>query len=69
MTEPHDPPSIGAEFDRVDRGSESFVKDFQSLGLGMFRLEKGRGELTLRSLDVQAKQVMEVRAVLLTLLK
>jgi hypothetical protein len=69
VTEPHDPPSVGAEFDRVDRGSESFVKDFRPLGLGMFRLEKGRGELTLSAVNVPGKQVMEVRAVLLTLLK
>jgi len=69
VTEPHDPPSVGAEFDRVDRGSESFVKDFLPLGLGTFRLEKGRGELTLSAVNIPGKQVMEVRAVMLTLLK
>jgi arylsulfatase A-like enzyme len=69
VAEPHDPPAIGAEFDRVDRGSESFVKDFRPLNLGKFRLEKGLGELTLSALDVPGKQVMEVRAVMLTLLK
>ncbi|TKJ35470.1 MAG: N-acetylgalactosamine 6-sulfate sulfatase [Planctomycetes bacterium B3_Pla] len=69
VIEPHDPPSVGAEFDRFDRGSESFVKDFRPLRLGVFRLEKGRGELTLRALDVPGKQVMDVRLVALTLLK
>lgn len=69
VIEPHDPPSIGAEFDRFDRGSESFVKDFRPLRLGAFRLEKGRGELTLRALDVPGRQVMDVRLVALTLLK
>jgi hypothetical protein len=69
VTEPHDPPSVGAEFDRFDRGSESFVKDFRPLAIGAFRLEKGRGELTLSALDAPGKQVMEVRAVLLNLLK
>ncbi len=69
VTEPHDPPSVGAEFDRVDRGSESFVKDFRPLNLGTFRLEKGRGLLTLSAENVPGKQVMEVRAVMLTLLK
>jgi hypothetical protein len=68
VIEPHDPPAVGAEFDRVDRGSESFVKDFRPLSLGKFRLEKGRGLLTLSALDVPGKQVMEVRAVMLTLL-
>jgi hypothetical protein len=69
VTEPHDPPLLGAEFDRVDRDSESYVKDFRPLGLGTFRLEKGRGELTLSALDVPGKQVMDVRLVMLSLLK
>jgi len=69
VTEPHDPPLVGAEFDRASRGSESYVKDFQPLRLGVFRLAKGRGQLTLRAQDVPGKQVMDVRAVMLTLLK
>jgi arylsulfatase A-like enzyme len=69
VTEPHDPPLIGAEFDRVPRAGESYVKDFRPLRLGVFGLEKGGGELTLRALDVPGKQVMDVRAVTLTLLK
>ena len=69
VTEPHDPPLVGAEYDRASRGSESYVKEFRPLRLGVFRLAKGRGELTLRALDVPGKQVMDVRAVMLTLLK
>ena len=69
VTEPHDPPLVGAEFDRYDRGSESFVKDFKPLRLGTFRLDKGRGLLTLRALKVPGKQVIDVRAVRMTLLK
>jgi len=68
VSEAHDPPAIGAEFDRFGRGSESFVKDFRPLRLGVFRLEKGRGELTLRATDVPGGSVMEVRAVALTLM-
>ena len=67
VAKPHDPPLVGEEFDRVLRGGESYVKDFQPLKLGMFRLEKGRGLLTLQALDVPGRQVMDVRAVLLTL--
>jgi arylsulfatase A-like enzyme len=67
VTEAHDPPLIGAEFDRADRGGESYVKDFKALKLGSFQLEKGRGELTLRALAVAGAQVMDVRAVTLTL--
>ena len=69
VTEAHDPPLVGAEHDRASRGSESLVKDFRPLRLGVFRLQKGRGELTLRALDVPGKQVMDVRAVVLTLSK
>ena len=53
----------------MPRGGESYVKDFRPLRLGIVRLEKGRGELTLRALDVPGKQVMDVRAVVLTLQK
>ena len=67
VTEPHDPPLVGEEFDRVSRGGESYVKKFRALRLGVFRLEKGRGQLTLRALDVPGRQVMDVRAVILTL--
>jgi hypothetical protein len=37
--------------------------------MGTFQLERGRGELILRALDVPGRQVMDVRAVMLTLLK
>ncbi len=67
VTKPHNPPLVGEEFDRTSRGSESYVKDFLPLDLGVFRLEKGRGLLTLRALEVPGKRVMDVRAVLLTL--
>jgi len=69
VTEPHDPPLVGAEFDRVERGGESFVKDFRPLSLGTFQMEKGRGELCLQAPHIPGKQVMEVRLVMLTLLK
>jgi hypothetical protein len=59
----HDPPLRGKEFDRVDRGSESYVKDFERLPLGKMRLEKGRGKLTLRALEVKGKETAEVRYV------
>jgi hypothetical protein len=35
----------------------------------VFRLEKGRDQLKLSALDIPGKQVMEVRLVMLTLLK
>ena len=59
----------GAEFDRVPRKGESYVKDFKPLKLGVIELKAGRGELTLRALKVPGKQVMDVRSIYLTLMK
>jgi arylsulfatase A-like enzyme len=67
ITEAHDPPLRGAEHDRVPRKGESYVKDFKPLLLGTMTLDKGRDQLTLRALSIPGKQVMDVRAVLLTL--
>ena len=69
VTEPNDPPLRGAENDRVPRRGESYVKDFKPMRLGTLELSKGRGLLTLRALTVPGKQVMELRAVMLTILK
>jgi arylsulfatase A-like enzyme len=67
VTEAHDPPAVGAAADRSPRTGESLVKDFRPLRLGTMRLEKGRGPLVLRALDMPGSQVMEVRAVELRL--
>jgi hypothetical protein len=48
---------------------ESQMKEFRTLNLGVMRLEKGRGLLTLRALDIPGKNVMDVRQVNLTLRK
>ena len=69
VMEAHDPPLVGAEHDRVPRDGESFIKDFKPLHLGVMPLEKGRGLLTLRALQVSGRQVMDVRAVILGLQK
>jgi arylsulfatase A-like enzyme len=69
VTPAHDPPLRGAENDRVRRAGESYVKDFQPLRLGVITLPRGRGPLTLRATDIPGKQVMDLRAVMLTLVK
>jgi hypothetical protein len=48
---------------------ESQMKEFRPLRLGALRLERGRGLLTLRALEVPGRHVMDVRRVNLTLLK
>jgi arylsulfatase A-like enzyme len=69
VSEANDPPLMGKEHDRVPRKSESYVKDFKPLRLGVFDLKAGRGPLTLRATKVAGKQVMDVRAVTLRLVK
>jgi len=69
VTEANDPPLLGAENDRAKRDGESYVKDFKPLRLGVIELPTGSGELTLRALKIPGAQVMEVRAVFLTLMK
>jgi hypothetical protein len=59
----HNPPLMGMEHDRVERKGESYVKDWRPLRLGSIKLEKGRGKLTLRALEIAGKQVADVRYV------
>lgn len=67
VAEAHDPPAYGGEADRTnERGSESYVKDFKPMTLGVLNLEQGPGQVLLRALDVPGKQVMEVRYLILT---
>ena len=69
VTEAHDPKPYGAENDRVPRVGESLMKDFKPWSVGELVLPKGRGPLTLRATDIPGKGVIEVRAVVLTLLE
>jgi arylsulfatase A-like enzyme len=69
VTEAHDPPLTGHEHDLASRGSESLVKEFKPLRLGVIELPRGRGLLMLRALEVPGKQVMDVRSLVLTRLE
>jgi len=60
-----DPPLIDDQ-DRVPR-SESYMKEFSALSLGVMHLAEGRGLLTLRALQVAGRQVMDVSRITLTL--
>ncbi len=60
----HDPPLRGAANDRVER-TESYVKDFRPLKLGAIALEKGRGTLTLRALNIPGDQALDFRLLML----
>jgi arylsulfatase A-like enzyme len=63
---PNDPPLVGAAADRVPRG-ESYVKDFKPWRLGEIDLPAGRGDLTLRALEIPGRQAMEFRLLTLRL--
>ncbi len=69
MTEAFDPPLYGAEHDRVPRHGESYVKDFKPLNLGEMILQKGRGPLTLRAVEIPGRHVIDVRSVMLKLVE
>lgn len=47
--------------------AESKMKEFRALQAGVMKLEKGRGLLTLRALDISGGSVMDVRQINLTL--
>ena len=64
-----DPP-LYTNQDTIPRpAGESQMKDFRVLALGTVQLEKGRGPLTLRALQIPGASVMDVRRVNLTLRK
>jgi LmbE family N-acetylglucosaminyl deacetylase len=65
VTEAHDPPLVGAEQDRVER-IESYVKEFRPLEMGSIELAAGRGELTLRALDIPGEQAIDFRLMMFT---
>lgn len=67
IAEPFDPPARGMENDRTKRGSESYVKDFRPLSLGVRQVPKGTFTLRLAAKRVAGKQVADVRSVELRL--
>tara|TARA_R110002096_G_scaffold288244_7_gene481952 strand:+ start:4617 stop:7007 length:2391 start_codon:yes stop_codon:yes gene_type:complete len=64
VSEAHDSPLLGAKDDRSPR-MESYTKDWHRMKLGTIRLEKGKGELTLRALKVPKGEVMDFRLMVL----
>jgi arylsulfatase A-like enzyme len=61
------PPLRGKEHDRVNRGAESYVKDFIPMSIGTMTLPAGKGTLTLRATEIAADEVMDVRGLTLRL--
>jgi len=61
---PFDPPLRGMENDRTSQRGESYVKDFKALDLGLWHLEKGQGQLTIKAKGVPGENVMDLRLLL-----
>ena len=64
FTESHEVPSRGQENDRVER-RESYVKDFKEIKIGKINLTKGKGELTLKALEIPGEESIEFRLMIL----
>ena len=64
ITEPHDPPIIGAAEDKVVR-QESYEKDFKPIKIGSIQLAEGDGVISLTAPEIPGDQALEFR--LLTL--
>jgi len=60
-------PALLDQQDRVPRKGESYMREFRTMTLAPLTLAKGRGALTLRAVGIPGEQVMEVRAINLTL--
>ena len=65
IKDPHHPPLIGMQNDRVAR-SESYEKDFKPLQAGVITLKQGKGELSLQALSMPGTEVMDFRMLMLT---
>ncbi len=62
-----DPPLYSNQDTITRPAGESKMKEFHPLRLGVMRLEKGRGLLTLHALEIPGKSVMDFRQLNLTL--
>ena len=63
ITEYHDTPLSGMENDRIPR-IESYIKDFKPVSMGIMKLKKGKGQLTLRASEIIGEEVIDFRLLL-----
>ncbi len=64
ITEAHDPPFLGAEYDRVER-EESFEKDFKTLEMGVIKLDQGQHPIALKAKGIQKESFIDFRLLVL----
>jgi hypothetical protein len=63
ITEYHDPQLEGMENDRTPR-IESYIKDFKPISMGIMKLKKGKGKLTLKASQIIGEEVIDFRLLL-----
>jgi hypothetical protein len=63
ISEKHNPNEYGATEDRSLR-TESYVKDFKPLNIGVINLEKGPGTLSLKAIKKNGESLMDFRLML-----
>ena len=68
IVEPFDPPLVGESDDRVNRGTESYMKEFKPLSVGTLELESGRRIISIHPTDIPGHQAMDIREITLELL-
>lgn len=65
IKEPNDPPLRGMENDRIAR-TNSYIKEFKPLKMGVIHLPQTSGELTLQATAIPGSAVMDFRLLVLT---
>lgn len=65
ITEPNTPAAVGPEHDRVPRRTQSPLKDFAPLALGVAELSPGRSRLSLTAKHGSAAMDLEMRLLML----
>ena len=63
ITKSHDPQLRGMENDRTPR-IESYIKDFKPISMGIIKLKKGKGQLTLRASELTGEEFIDFRLLL-----
>lgn len=61
LSEPATPQAVGAQHDRVARTTQSFVKDFKPISLGVVQLAAGRNQLELTASKPDGDMDLEMR--------
>ncbi|GAB5402436.1 MAG: arylsulfatase [Aureliella sp.] len=61
----HSPVAVGPEHDRVIRKTQSPMKDFAPMRLGVIQLDRGRGDLVLSAEHAETEMQLEMRLLML----